>query len=602
MEQPNTNGEQSEQIGQTVQATSNHSHLFLAVGVGIIAILAVVFVLWASKFTVPDLDQYVPEENKNSPIVESESVATTSVTYFTSIKQSDKKVISKTDYRGHIDIYNVGKINDGKYKDSFITLAEYVQEEDEGFYGRYHYGFYITDKAGNPIAWDPNYFNILYFDPKIDPATDNYVKNLQSISGAELIGLTEINKTSLSFLTPEFSTERPVNITTKNPLELFSLRYNVHDTKILNLDASSPATYTQSGFPIIKKTLAKTDNAGPFSQTKYYVVLPFGKSIELSPTLTFVDPNEVPEIAWRVGTKLVASYRYGEYAYGIEDCFDGISSSQLEKAFTTTGVTQTAEYVYEPLYEIKAEVYPSVYKCLHEKTKRYDYNPDTQKGEYIDTISYEEFITTHPLFFWKHPIGEYITFVRSDVVPAAEKAKPVIYLYPERNTRVSVKVDPVGGFTVTIPEYGNGWTVDATPEGKITNLADAKTYPYLFWEGGKDGAVRTPKEGFVIAKENMEKELDQKLSQFNLNEQERKDFLEFWVPKLSEAPYYFITFISRSEIDRVAPLTISPKPQNTIRVLMDYRPLNEPVEVSPLEIPSTKRDGFTAVEWGGILH
>ena len=96
--------------------------------------------------------------------------------------------------------------------------------------------------------------------------------------------------------------------------------------------------------------------------------------------------------------------------------------------------------------------------------------------------------------------------------------------------------------------------------------------------------------------------LTEKLTLFGLNAQERSDFLAFWVPRLSQAPYYFITFIPRNEIDRVAPLAVTPRPDTIIRVLMDYKPLNAPISVKPLEITPAARQGFTVVEWGGIVH
>jgi hypothetical protein len=206
------------------------------------------------------------------------------------------------------------------------------------------------------------------------------------------------------------------------------------------------------------------------------------------------------------------------------------------------------------------------------------------------------------MFFWRHPLGDLVAFVRSDVVPAAEKAKPVIYLYPEKEERVHVEVAPIGGLLTTDPAYGDGWNVDASPSGSLHDLNSGKIYPYLFWEGGKDGVVVTPKQGFVVSRGEVASMLEEKLSAYGLNRKERADFLEFWVPKLSHAPYYFITFISRSEIDRVSPMKITPAPQTVIRLLMDYKPLEKPITVSSLDIVPTRRVGFTVVEWGGIIR
>ena len=60
-------------------------------------------------------------------------------------------------------------------------------------------------------------------------------------------------------------------------------------------------------------------------------------------------------------------------------------------------------------------------------------------------------------------------------------AKPVIYLYPEEETQVTVKLDYAGELTCTYPAYDDGWTVTAQPDGTLTDAA-GQTYSYLFWE------------------------------------------------------------------------------------------------------------------------
>ena len=61
-------------------------------------------------------------------------------------------------------------------------------------------------------------------------------------------------------------------------------------------------------------------------------------------------------------------------------------------------------------------------------------------------------------------------------------AKPVIYLYPEEETAVTVKLDYAGALTCTYPAYGDGWAVTACPDGTLTDNA-GQTYNYLYWEG-----------------------------------------------------------------------------------------------------------------------
>jgi hypothetical protein len=91
------------------------------------------------------------------------------------------------------------------------------------------------------------------------------------------------------------------------------------------------------------------------------------------------------------------------------------------------------------------------------------------------------------------------------------------------------------------------------------------------------------------------------LHQLGLNAQETADFMEFWYPKMQRSPYYFITFLGNSAMDELAPLTISPKPDTIIRVLMDFVPLDKPIQVQGFKIRTPERKGFTVVEWGGVL-
>ena len=58
-------------------------------------------------------------------------------------------------------------------------------------------------------------------------------------------------------------------------------------------------------------------------------------------------------------------------------------------------------------------------------------------------------------------------------VPAA---KPVLYLYPEEETEVTVTLDFDGTLTSTYPDYGDGWTVTARPGGTLTDPATGREY------------------------------------------------------------------------------------------------------------------------------
>ncbi len=174
--------------------------------------------------------------------------------------------------------------------------------------------------------------------------------------------------------------------------------------------------------------------------------------------------------------------------------------------------------------------------------------------------------------------------------------KPVIYLYPEAETEVTVTVDFKGDFTVTIPPYENGWTVTASPDGTLTDK-DGKTYPYLFWEGITE-VILPIDEGFCVKGEDTEAFLLDILPRLGLIEQEYSEFIDYWLPRMEGNPYNVITF-QTDAYEALAPLTVSPAPDAVLRVFMSFRASETPVELPQQEIESFTRHGFTVVEWGG---
>ena len=71
-------------------------------------------------------------------------------------------------------------------------------------------------------------------------------------------------------------------------------------------------------------------------------------------------------------------------------------------------------------------------------------------------------------------------------------AKPVIYLYPEQETTVSVSLDYAGTLTATYPAYENGWTVTAEPDGTLYD-ENGDEYSYLFWEARTTPTTTSPR-------------------------------------------------------------------------------------------------------------
>ena len=174
--------------------------------------------------------------------------------------------------------------------------------------------------------------------------------------------------------------------------------------------------------------------------------------------------------------------------------------------------------------------------------------------------------------------------------------KPVIYLYPEETTAVSVRLDYDGQLTCTYPSYENGWAVTAAPDGTLTD-AKGQTYNYLYWEG-ETAAEYDLTEGFCVAGADTAAFLEDALTQLGLTRREANEFIVYWLPRMEGNPYNQISFQQEAYTDS-AKLTVTPAPDSILRVFMVWKPLDKPVDIPAQTLPAFERHGFTLVEWGG---
>jgi hypothetical protein len=312
--------------------------------------------------------------------------------------------------------------------------------------------------------------------------------------------------------------------------------------------------------------------------------------------------GDVVDVVWNGGEKNTSAYRYtgesGCGAAGYADIVPDVSENDL----IVLGKTSYGESVYG-FTDKNNKVLKDYYEADLELAKTAADGFFSDK-KFNSKMSYDDFLNLHPMFFWKDSFGRLVRFLSEEVTPWGGCGKPVIYLYPQQKQNINVQVSPTGGMNVSDPAYNDGWNVVADPESNIFNIADGKTYPYLFWEGIGSSVYKIPQRGFVVAKENLGDFFDDKLKQEGLIGKEIIDFKEFWVSRmlLENKPFYFVTFVDRATIDKLAPLNINPQPDTTIRVLMDYKALDNPISAKGFEIKTPQRNGFTAVEWGGVLR
>ena len=177
--------------------------------------------------------------------------------------------------------------------------------------------------------------------------------------------------------------------------------------------------------------------------------------------------------------------------------------------------------------------------------------------------------------------------------------KPIIYLYPTEQTEVTVKLGNPQKLTHTYPKYKDKWQVIAQPNGDLTDIQTKRSLYALYWEGVNNDNNETT-TGFIVKGEDTISFLEEKLALLGLNEREANEFIIYWLPRLESSPYNFIYFKTIAEQDKNMPLYISPKPDTVIRVMMAFKNLKEPINVTEQILPETpQRNGFTVVEWGG---
>jgi len=177
-------------------------------------------------------------------------------------------------------------------------------------------------------------------------------------------------------------------------------------------------------------------------------------------------------------------------------------------------------------------------------------------------------------------------------------AKPIIYLYPEKTTEVNVKLGKSDIITTSYPKYEDGWNVIAEPNGNLTEVKSQKKLYSLYWEG-KNIKPKPINDGWCIKGEDVANFLEEQLQLLGLNDREAEEFIIYWLPILESNKYNLIRFETEEEINSNMPLDITPKPDTTIRVMMEFKGVNHYKELTPQQITTPIRNGFVVVEWGG---
>lgn len=179
--------------------------------------------------------------------------------------------------------------------------------------------------------------------------------------------------------------------------------------------------------------------------------------------------------------------------------------------------------------------------------------------------------------------------------------KPMIYIYPEEDMDLTVKLGNEEALSYTYPKYDKEWNLHVSKDGNIYDYKTNRNYYALYWEGIIKGDLDM-KEGFVVKVSDTVEFLEEKLELLGLNEREINEFIVYWINKIEDNNYNYIYFKTTDEINSYMPLEFSKNPDTLIRVMVDIKSLDKKIVVKSQELKKVVRSGFTIVEWGAAYY
>ena len=298
------------------------------------------------------------------------------------------------------------------------------------------------------------------------------------------------------------------------------------------------------------------------------------------------------KIAWNGGDNNESAYRSAAQGCGASSAY--MAASGITKAdLLPVGKSPKGQTIYAlPLTSV---LFKSVY------TKDYQAGQSVLQDATLTNLSEADFQSKHGAIVVEDGNNELILFLRSDMFIRGGCAKPVVYLYPTHTSLVDVSVG--ADVTIADPLYPQGgWrNVLAQPDGSL--LYNGQSYTSLFWEGYGYGEYPDKTGvGVVVPTDQAAATIRQHLIAQGLQGREITDFMAFWEPRLPQTAYTRITWLSTAELNRLAPLSINPLADTTIRVFLDFEGMDTYQSLHPQTFKAPTRTGFTVVEWGGLAR
>ena len=314
----------------------------------------------------------------------------------------------------------------------------------------------------------------------------------------------------------------------------------------------------------------------------------------ISTSFSITDTLGYPSTYFRPGTPFYLIFQMTNKT-GIDQNYTG--TAPISEIYITRNDTIISrQYAYLAWSQV---VYHGILKADSSLTNRWlgPFNPlssvaSLSRGNYVADVSINARFDNVEI---EQPQRIHITIMDT---PFVAVKKPNIYLYPQTTRNLSVALEfPMGGSILqSIPTYSNGWNITVQPSGKIN-----RQYDYLFYESNNPDAFQYT-SGWVVGKDTLASFFSNNLLLVGFSQREKSDFIEYWIPRLIDYPYYIIYPQFADEIGKVIRLKFSESPDNILRLFYIIKgTTNKDQMLTAPTIPQFKRTGFVVTEWGVIL-
>lgn len=502
------------------------------------------------------------------------------------IYEDGKVYLNECSYDGKKTKYSYGKKQEPKQIDESKTIAVYVNKSSkvatlEKPSDISNYDVYTVDTG---IKYqDVDLFGkteyVLYFDSEYAAHMKNYVTGkdiFSELNPKDIRVFTNNEKYDTSYVALLINDKWAIyNIDTSKAVVA-----NIYDYITTNLNASvsgpSPSIAAINGSYV---AVSRNNNVGVINYKNGKSVIPVQyQKLSLGTNYLFASTGDTGYI-YDFNGKTYLNNEF-DVIYGIT-AGDYVIAKQGNKVLLTN-INGKIIYSFDGADNIADVYYFFEYdgKLLIQFTKATQTNDEKQCVEY----SYD--LTTK-----KGEVND---------TECAGIAKPILYLYPEKEKDVTVKFSNPEILETTYPKFNGKWEVKAKSNGDLYDKS-GKYYYALYWDEKKVHSVDFS-EGFYVDKDDAIDFLEKKLSYIGLNDKERNEFIMYWLPVMEKNGKNLVYFELTDERESYNKLLISPKPDSMLRLVIHIKKVDKKVNIPKQSLSKFRRVGFTAVEWGGTTY